>query len=118
MFFINKKDKKKEIVNMEKELTVKLPEERVNKLQALDCKVQSLQAVLTNLIDIHALDNNTKVVESPVIQEYTEKITNAKLEFEKAKDEIINEFLDKETQKKVTTWSINYSECELVYVVQ
>lgn len=103
---------------MEKELTIKLPEEVVDKIQTLDCKVQSLQAVLTNIIDTHSLDNNTKVIESPVIQAYTEQITAAKLEFERAKDAIINEFLDKETQKKVTTWSISYSECELVYVVQ
>ena len=103
---------------MEKELTIKLPEERVDVIQTLDCKLQSLQAVLTNLIDMHSLDNNTKVVESPVIKAYTEQITSAKLEFERAKDAIINEFLDKETQKKVTTWSISYSECELVYVVQ
>ena len=30
---------------MEKELTIKLPEERVDVIQTLDCKVQSLQTV-------------------------------------------------------------------------
>lgn len=103
---------------MAKEIKVKLPEERVDALQTLDCKVQSLQAVLTNLFDMHALDNNTKVVSSPVVSAYTEKVAEAKVEFEKAKDAIINDFLDKETQKKVTTWSISYSDCELVYVVE
>jgi hypothetical protein len=103
---------------MAQEFKIALPEEKVDNLQALDCKVQALQSVLTNLIDMHSLDNNTKVVDSPVIAAYTEKITEAKLDFEHAKDAIINEFLDKDTQKKVTTWSINYSDCELVYVTQ
>jgi hypothetical protein len=103
---------------MTQELRITLPEERVDELQALDCKVQALQAVLTNLIDMHSLDNNTKVVDSPVIAAYTDKITDAKLEFERAKDAIINDFLDKDIQSKVTTWSISYSECELIYVAQ
>lgn len=101
---------------MNKEIKIKLPEERVNKIQELDCTVQAKQAVLTNLFDMHALDNNTKVIESTVVEKYQEQITAAKLAFEKAKDAIINEFLDEETQKTVTSWSINYSTCELVYV--
>lgn len=101
---------------MNKEIKVKLPEEKVDAIQELDCALQSKQAVLTNLFDMHALDNNTKVIESPVVQKYQEQITKARLEFEKAKDAIINEFLDEATQKTVTSWSINYSTCELIYV--
>ena len=70
---------------MNKEIKVKLPEERVD---------------------------------GPVVAKYQEQLTAAKLAFEKAKDAIINEFLDEETQKKVTSWSINYSTCELVYVTE
>ncbi len=103
---------------MNKEIKVKLPEERVDAIQELDCAVQSRQAVLTNLFDMHALDNNTKVIDSPVVAKYQEQLTSAKMAFEKAKDAIINEFLDEETQKKVTSWSINYSTCELVYVTE
>lgn len=101
---------------MNKEIKIKLPEEKVDKIQELDCAVQAKQAVLTNLFDMHALDNNTKVIESPVVEKYQEQLTKAKVAFEKAKDAIINEFLDEETQKTVASWSINYSTCELVYV--
>ena len=103
---------------MNKEIKIKLPEDKVNHIQELDCAVQAKQAVLTNLLDMHALDNNTKVVESPIVEEYQKQITKARQEFEQAKDAIINETLDEETQKDVTTWSINYSTCELVYVTK
>lgn len=101
---------------MNKEIKVKIPEERVDKIQELDCILQSKQAVLTNLLDMHALDNNTKIIESPIVEKYQEQIALAKVAFDKAKDAIINDFLDEETQKTVTSWSINYSTCELIYV--
>lgn len=103
---------------MTKEIKVKIPEDKVSKLQELDCALQTKQAILTNLFDMHALDNNTKVIDSPVVAKYQEQIAKAKLDFEKAKDAIINETLDEETQKTVTTWSINYSTSELVYVTE
>lgn len=101
---------------MNKEIKIKLPAEKVDHIQELDCAVQAKQAVLTNLFDMHALDNNTKVIESPVVEKYQEQIAKARVAFEKAKDDIINEFIDEETQKTITSWSINYSTCELVYV--
>lgn len=101
-----------------KEITKKIPEERVDVLQELDCKVRSMQAVLTNLLDMHALDNSTKIISSPIVTEYQKQITQAQREFEDAKDAIVNEFISEDVQKKVTTWSIKYSTCELVYVVE
>lgn len=98
-----------------KEFKIEVPEEKVDKIQELDCKVQSMQTVLTNLFDMHALDTNTKFISSPMVQEYQKQIIDAQKEFEKAKDELVNEFIDEETQKKVTNWELNYSNCRLVY---
>lgn len=98
-----------------KEFKIEVPEEKVDKIQELDCKVQSMQTVLTNLFDMHALDTNTKFIDSPMVQAYQKQITDAQKAFDRAKDELVNEFIDEETQKKVTNWELSYNDCKLVY---
>lgn len=102
---------------MAKEIKVKLTEEEVEALQELDCQVESMKAIMVNLIDMHSMDNNTKVIESPMVAAYQKKITQATKEFNSAKDAIVNKYIDNESQKKVTNWEVSYSTCELTYTM-
>ena len=102
---------------MAKEITVKLDEKVVAEIQALDSDVQTKQAVIASFLDMHAGDTSAAIVESPILAAYQKQLTEAKIAFEQAKDRVINDKIDAETQKNVTTWAINYSKCELTYVV-
>lgn len=100
-----------------REVRVKLKEEEVTALQEKDCRLQTQKEVLAQVLELHALDNNTKVMDSEMVEKYQDKLTKSKVDFEKAKDAILNAYLDEETQRKVLSWSINYSACELIYTV-
>ena len=100
-----------------KEITVKVPSEVVKDIQTKDLKVQAMQSVITNLMEMHAMDESPAVLTSNVFITYQSMLVDAKREFELAKDKMINDVLDKSTQRKVTKWSLNYVEEELVYTI-
>lgn len=105
-------------LNMAQEITIKIEEAEADKLMELDAAVSTKKDVLATLFDMHSGDNNTKLVNSPMVEAYQTAIQKAQVAFSKAQDDIINKYIDVEEQKKVTTWSINYSKCELVYVTE
>ena len=103
---------------MSKKLTKLINEDVVNNIQLLDVRCVSYRDVIQSFMEVHLLDETTKAIDSPVFKRYQEAYANAKAAFEKAKDAMINDALDKETQSKVTTWSLDYSTYTLTYVVE
>jgi hypothetical protein len=103
---------------MNKEITLEISKEQASNLQALDCDLRSKKEVLATLMDMHAMDNNTKFISSPMVAACQKQIADAQQAFQKAQDDIVNELISKEDQPKVVTWSVNYSAAQLVYVVE
>ena len=102
---------------MLKEKEIKIPQEEVTDIQTKDFKVQSIQGVITQLIEMHALDENPVVLTSPVFNAYQEQLVKAKMEFESSKDALINKYLNADVQKKVARWTLNYGTCTLIYAL-
>lgn len=97
---------------------INVEESIVNDIQTKDIAVQSMQDVLTNLLESHALDEKVSILESPLVNAYQVKIIEAKKAFEQAKDALVDKYIEPELQKKVTNWSLNYSKCELELTIK
>ena len=100
-----------------KEIKLQIPEEVVNSIQLKDFETVSMQAVITNLLETHALDTDTRLIESPVFVGYQAKLSKVRQEFEQAKDKMLAEYVDADTRAKVTNWNLDYNSCTLTLQV-
>ena len=96
-----------------KEIKIQIPEEVVNGIQLKDFEAVSMQAVITNMLESHSLDADTRIIESPVFLGYQAKLVNVKKEFEQAKDKMILTYVEESLRKQVTNWNLDYSSCTL-----
>ena len=97
-----------------KEIKIQIPEEVVNSIQLKDFEAVSMQAVITNMLESHSLDADTRIIESPVFLGYQARLVNVKKEFEQAKDKMIMEYVDENVRKSIINWNLDYSSCILV----
>lgn len=96
-----------------KEIKIQIPENIVNNIQLKDFEMIAMQAVITNMLEAHSLDIDTKIIDSPVFLGYQNKLVQVKQAFEQLKDNMIYQYVDEETRKKVTNWNLDYSSCTL-----
>ena len=96
-----------------KEIKIQIPEEVVNGIQLKDFEAASMQTVITNMLESHSLDADTRIIESPVFLGYQTRLVNVKKEFEQAKDKMILTYVEESLRKQVTNWNLDYSSCTL-----
>ena len=96
-----------------KEININIPESVVDVVQCADIKVQTMQSVISTYLESHALDTDLTAIESPVFVAYQARLEAAKLAFEKAKDDMVNEYIEESLRDKITSWNLNYSSCVL-----
>ena len=101
-----------------KEIKIQIPEEVVNGIQLKDFEVISMQAVIANMLETHALDESMQIIESPVFVGYQNKLVKVRKEFEDAKDKMLVDFIDAETRATVMNWSLDYNSCTLTLQVR
>ena len=97
-----------------KEIKIQIPEEVVNSIQLKDLEAVSMQAVITNMLESHSLDADTRIIESPVFLGYQAKLVNVKKEFEQAKDKMIMNYVDKDVRNSIINWNLDYGSCILI----
>ena len=102
---------------MLKEKEIIIAKDDVTDIQTKDFKVQTIQNVITQLMEMHALDENPVVLTSPVFMAYQDQLVKAKIDFESSKDVLVNKYLTPDVQKKVARWSLNYNTCTLTYAL-
>ena len=74
-----------------REIKIQIPEDVVNRIQLKDFEAVSMQAVITNMLESHALDADTTIIESPVFVGYQNRLVKVRKEFE----EVTSFWLDK-----------------------
>jgi hypothetical protein len=100
------------------EIVIKISNEESEELLNKDCECKMYDDVITNFMSEHAHDTTNKAIESPMFKKFKEQAITAREQFSKAKDAVIDKYIDADTQKKVTRWSIKYSTAELVYSIE
>jgi hypothetical protein len=96
-----------------KEIKIQIPEDVVNGIQLKDFEAVSMQAVITGMLETHALDADARIIESPIFMGYQTKLAKVRREFEQAKNEMISTFVEEEVRKQVTNWNLDYNSCIL-----
>ena len=101
-----------------REIKIQIPEDVVNRIQLKDFEAVSMQAVITNMLESHALDADTTIIESPVFVGYQNRLVKVRKEFEEAKDNMLVEFIDAEVRSTVMNWNLDYNSCTLTLQVR
>lgn len=101
-----------------KEIKIQIPRETVNGIQLKDFEAVSMQAVIANMLESHALDEDTRVIESPVFVGYQNRLVKVRKEFEDAKDKMLVDFIDAETRATIMNWGLDYNSCTLTLQVR
>ena len=96
-----------------KEIKIKIPAEVVNAIQLKDFEAAAMQSVTANLLESHLLDDDDRVIKSPVFVGYQNKLTQVRKEFEQAKDEMLVAYVEEAVRAKVTNWNLDYNSCIL-----
>ena len=101
-----------------KEIKIQIPREVVNGIQLKDFEAVSMQAVITNMLESHALDADTRIIESPVFVGYQNRLVQVRKDFEEAKDAMLVTYVDEATRATVTNWNLDYNSCILTLQVR
>ena len=87
----------------------------IAQIQYLDAKVQTMTQVFDNFLNEHLCDEDVSFMSSPVYQKYQAYLTQAKIDLDRAKAKFLDKYIDKEAQKNVVKWTLNYITEELIY---
>jgi hypothetical protein len=101
-----------------REIKIQIPEEVVNRIQLKDFEAVSMQAVITNMLESHALDADTTIIDSPVFVGYQNRLVKVRKDFEEAKDAMLITYVDEVTRTAVTNWNLDYNSCTLTLQVK
>ena len=101
-----------------KEIKIQIPAEVVNNIQVKDFEIISMQNVIASLLESHLLDEDDRMIKSPIFIGYQEKLTKLRKEFEDAKDKMLIDFIDAETRATVMNWGLDYNSCTLTLQVR
>ena len=97
--------------------TIQIPEDVVKDIQEKDAKIRALEGVLARALDN---DYSSKVMTtgSPSVVENAliDRLTQAHIAFEDAKNAMVLKYLSSET-KEVKNWTLDYGKRELSYEV-
>lgn len=101
-----------------KEIKITIPEDVVNDIQVKDFTYNAAKDVIAGLIESHSVDLDDRIIGSPVFVGYQQKMIDAKTEFEKSKDDMINQFVKDDIKDSIVNWNLNYSQCMLILTVK
>lgn len=96
-----------------KEVKIIIPTEVVNKIQLKDFEILSMQNVTASLLESHLLDEEDKIINTPVFIGYQNKLTKIRKEFEQEKDKMIITYVNEDVRNKILNWNLDYNSCTL-----
>ena len=96
-----------------KEIKVIIPTEIVNSIQLKDFEVLSMQNVIASLLESHLLDEDDRIMKSPIFIGYQNKLAEIRKEFEQEKDKMIVTYVNEDVRYKITNWNLDYNSCIL-----
>ena len=101
-----------------KEIKIQIPENVVNDIQLKDFEAISMQMVITNMLEAHALDDDTRIIDSPVFKGYQNRLAQVHKEFEQAKNNMLSSYVDKEIHQNTFNWTLDYNSCTLTLIMK
>lgn len=94
---------------MAKAFEVEVTEELANYIEKLDYEAMAYKDIIITMLEAHKNDQDSSCIDSPVFKAYQEKFSNAKAEFDLAKNSITNEFIPDCLKGHKIDWNLNYS---------
>ena len=88
--------------------TFEVNEDVVNDIQAKDIEAQVSKEVILQLMDMHKLDEDASLFESPLFKAYEKESAEKRMAFERAKDKMATEVIPADVRAKIKSWSLDY----------
>ena len=92
-------------------------EETVADIQLKQIKMETRQQIVKEYLTEHQLDQDDRATTSPVFVRFQEDMVNDRLEWEKAKDAMLLEYVPEELKNKVKQWNLSYGTNELTLTI-
>lgn len=90
-------------------MKIKVNQETVNYLQRLHFEVEGRADILQRIIEAHAMDEDTTVIDSKPFARYQKEYSELKTEYELAKQEMAKKFLPDELAGKNVPWTLDFA---------
>lgn len=91
-----------------REEVIILPELAALEIQRRDIKVRVMENVLSALIESHAYDESSAILDSPLVKEYMHRLEEARLAFEMSKDAMLKAYISDEMSMGLKSWNLDY----------
>ena len=101
---------------MEKKIITVNPD-IVADIQLKDASRQTALDIVSNLLDLHRLDTDLSFMDQPVYKRLSADADAKKLEWDKAKDAMIQKVIPKDEIDRIKDWSLDYMTGRLSYVL-
>ena len=96
---------------------IKVDEDVVIDIQLKDNECQVLDDVYSDLINKHIGDTDDSFMDAPVVIRARKDASKARIEWERAKNDMVQKYIPKEKQPLVRNWNLDYGTCELTIVL-
>lgn len=83
-------------------------------LQDKQVAAEALKSVISGLLETHAMDGSSAIVDSPVFQRYQEQYKERFAEFDAAKQKMYMESVPEDVRAHAANWSLDYASEELI----
>lgn len=96
---------------------IEIDENMVNNIQLKDCKVHAMQAIVNNFLETHLLDTSLEAINSPIFIAFNQQLVEAKVDFERSKDEMIHTYFQEKDKQNLVNWQLDYFDNILTCVI-
>ncbi len=91
-----------------REEVIIIPELAAQEIQRRDIRVRVMESVLSTLIESHAYDESSVILDSPLVKEFILRLEDAKMAFEIAKDCMLKAYISDEMSMGLKSWNLDY----------
>lgn len=91
-----------------RKIEIKIKQEVIDYLQRLHFEVESRKDIIQRIIEAHAYDENTDILDSRVFKKYDRELSELKAEYELAKLEVTKEYVPDEFKETNIIWNIDF----------
>lgn len=92
-------------------------EEVVADIQLKQMEYETRAAIVKEFLTEHQLDTDDRALTSPVFTRFQKDMTKARLEWERAKDQMALKLIPDNIKDKVKNWNLNYGTNELTLTI-
>lgn len=91
-----------------RKIEIKIKQEVIDYLQRLHFEVEARKDIIQRIIEAHAYDENTDILDSKAFKKYDRELSEMKAEYELAKQEVTKEYVPDEFKGANIIWNIDF----------